>query len=74
MGRDGGDVAKGHECFRCKQWLSAGVEHDCWTTTDWLREAFDLQDQSATITPKRAKPKAMKPAAPTRKSAERRRS
>jgi hypothetical protein len=25
---------KGHECFHCKQWIPAGVEHDCWTTTE----------------------------------------
>ena len=25
---------KGHECFHCKQWIAAGVEHDCWTTTE----------------------------------------
>jgi len=24
----------GHECFHCKQWIPAGVEHDCWTTTE----------------------------------------
>jgi len=30
----GGEVAKGHECFHCKQWIPAGVEHDCWTTTE----------------------------------------
>ena len=25
---------KAHECFHCKQWIEAGVEHDCWTTTE----------------------------------------
>ena len=25
---------KGHECYHCKQWVDAGVEHDCWTTTE----------------------------------------
>ena len=30
----GGEVAKGHECFHCKQWIPEGVEHDCWTTTE----------------------------------------
>jgi hypothetical protein len=24
----------GHECYHCKQWIEAGVEHDCWTTTE----------------------------------------
>ena len=41
---------KGHECYHCKQWIAAGVEHDCWTTTEQaltkhlsedLREAFE---------------------------------
>ena len=27
-------LKKGHECFHCKQWIAAGVEHDCWTTTE----------------------------------------
>src|SRR6185295_5409127 len=27
-------VHKAHECFHCKQWIEAGVEHDCWTTTE----------------------------------------
>jgi hypothetical protein len=27
-------VRKAHECFHCKQWIPAGVEHDCWTTTE----------------------------------------
>jgi hypothetical protein len=24
----------GHECYHCKQWVDAGEEHDCWTTTE----------------------------------------
>ena len=24
----------GRECFHCKQWIEAGEEHDCWTTTE----------------------------------------
>jgi hypothetical protein len=24
----------GRECFHCKQWVEAGEEHDCWTTTE----------------------------------------
>ena len=24
----------GHECYHCKQWIDAGQEHDCWTTTE----------------------------------------
>jgi hypothetical protein len=24
----------GHECFHCKQWIQAGEDHDCWTTTE----------------------------------------
>jgi hypothetical protein len=27
-------MASGHECYHCKQWIEAGVEHDCWTTTE----------------------------------------
>ena len=27
-------MAAGHECFHCKTWIPAGVEHDCWTTTE----------------------------------------
>ena len=27
-------MAAGHECYHCKQWIEAGVEHDCWTTTE----------------------------------------
>src|SRR5437764_3345768 len=22
------------ECYHCKQWVEAGQEHDCWTTTE----------------------------------------
>jgi hypothetical protein len=25
---------KAHECYHCKQWIEAGAEHDCWTTTE----------------------------------------
>ena len=28
-------MAKGHECYHCKQWVPAGAEHDCWTTTEY---------------------------------------
>ena len=38
---------KGHECYHCKQWIAAGQEHDCWTTTEGAltRElSEDLQD------------------------------
>jgi hypothetical protein len=24
----------GRTCFHCKQWVEAGEEHDCWTTTE----------------------------------------
>src|SRR5213080_1220616 len=24
----------GHECHHCKQWISEGEAHDCWTTTE----------------------------------------
>ena len=24
----------GRECYHCKQWIEAGEEHDCWTTTE----------------------------------------
>ena len=24
----------GRECYHCKQWVDAGDEHDCWTTTE----------------------------------------
>jgi hypothetical protein len=24
----------GRTCFHCKQWIEAGEEHDCWTTTE----------------------------------------
>jgi len=27
-------AARGHQCFHCKQWIPAGAEHDCWTTTE----------------------------------------
>jgi hypothetical protein len=25
---------KGHECYHCKQWVTEGEDHDCWTTTE----------------------------------------
>src|SRR5919106_7065015 len=24
----------GRECYHCKQWIEAGEQHDCWTTTE----------------------------------------
>ena len=24
----------GHTCYHCKQWVAAGEDHDCWTTTE----------------------------------------
>jgi hypothetical protein len=24
----------GRQCYHCKQWIQAGEEHDCWTTTE----------------------------------------
>ena len=24
----------GRHCYHCKQWVEAGEEHDCWTTTE----------------------------------------
>ena len=35
------------QCYHCKQWIEAGEEHDCWTTTEaTLTEDLseDLQD------------------------------
>ena len=49
-------MAAGHECFHCKQWIDAGVEHDCWTTTEYaltkdlseeLRDAWERLRESA---------------------------
>src|SRR3954464_6651713 len=49
-------VARGHECFHCKQWVAAGEAHDCWTTTeaaltrdlsDDLRDAFERLRETA---------------------------
>ena len=46
----------GHQCFHCKQWIAAGVEHDCWTTTEQaltrdlsedLREAWERLRETA---------------------------
>jgi hypothetical protein len=48
---------RGHECYHCKQWIPAGVEHDCWTTTEAaltkelsedLREAWERLRETAT--------------------------
>jgi uncharacterized protein DUF5655 len=33
----------GRECYHCKQWIEAGEEHDCWTTTESALTA-DLSD------------------------------
>jgi hypothetical protein len=33
-GTTGTRNVKGYECFHCKQWIEAGEEHDCWTTTE----------------------------------------
>ena len=50
-------VARGHECFHCKQWVKAGEAHDCWTTTEAaltkdlsedLRDAWDRLRDTAT--------------------------
>ena len=50
---------RGHECYHCKQWVEAGEEHDCWTTTEAaltrelsqdLRDAWDrLRDAAAEL-------------------------
>jgi hypothetical protein len=37
----------GRECYHCKQWVEAGEEHDCWTTTEAALTqdlSEDLQD------------------------------
>lgn len=34
----------GAECHHCKQWIDAGEEHDCWTTTEAALTA-DLSEQ-----------------------------
>lgn len=47
---------QGHECYHCKQWVEAGEEHDCWTTTeaaltqdlsDDLRDAWERLRETA---------------------------
>ena len=41
------DMAAGHECYHCKQWVEAGEPHDCWTTTETALTrdlSEDLQD------------------------------
>lgn len=38
---------KAYECYHCKQWVEAGEEHDCWTTTEAALTgdlSEDLQD------------------------------
>src|SRR5690242_20442904 len=44
------------ECYHCKQWIKAGEEHDCWTTTeapltqdlsDDLRDAWERLRETA---------------------------
>jgi len=36
-----------YECYHCKQWVEAGQDHDCWTTTETALTkdlSEDLQD------------------------------
>ena len=40
------------ECYHCKQWVEAGQEHDCWTTTEAALTqdlSEDLQDAYARL-------------------------
>ena len=40
------------ECHHCKQWIEAGEEHDCWTTTEAVLTgdlSEDLQDAYARL-------------------------
>jgi hypothetical protein len=46
----------GRECYHCKQWVEAGEQHDCWTTTEAaltqdlaedLREAWERLRETA---------------------------
>jgi hypothetical protein len=46
----------GRQCYHCKQWIEAGQEHDCWTTTEAaltrnlteeLREAWERLRETA---------------------------
>jgi hypothetical protein len=46
----------GRECFHCKQWIEAGEQHDCWSTTEAaltqdlsedLREAWERLRETA---------------------------
>jgi hypothetical protein len=49
----------GRECYHCKQWVEAGEDHDCWTTTEAaltqdlsedLRDAWDrIRDTAASL-------------------------
>src|SRR5215467_7300419 len=47
---------RAHECHHCKQWISEGEAHDCWTTTEAaltddlsedLREAWERIRETA---------------------------
>jgi hypothetical protein len=49
-------VARGRECYHCKQWIEEGTPHDCWTTTEAaltehlsedLREAWERLREAA---------------------------
>jgi hypothetical protein len=46
----------GRQCYHCKEWIEAGVTHDCWTTTEAaltrdlpldLREAWERLRETA---------------------------
>lgn len=52
----GKPVASGRQCYHCKQWVSEGEPHDCWTTTEAaltrdlseeLREAWERLRETA---------------------------
>ena len=34
MALEGQREMTGRHCYHCKQWVEAGEEHDCWTTTE----------------------------------------
>jgi hypothetical protein len=54
---------KGRQCYHCKEWITDGTPHDCWTTTeaaltsdlaDDLREAWErLRETAADFGPQR---------------------
>jgi hypothetical protein len=54
---------KGRQCYHCKEWITEGTPHDCWTTTeaaltsdlaDDLREAWErLRETAADFGPQR---------------------